>query len=121
MASRFFPVLMHDSRQRAMWKNFIEALGLLTIALMLALYSSSAGRDGRVIAAGVSAVSSLALALWVGLRFVPRLARNVDWDWIPFSSHYRVTRGGWLYLAAVATVVFAAINTSNNLLYMVLA
>jgi uncharacterized protein (DUF58 family) len=89
--------------------------------MLSALYSSSAGRDGRVAAAGISAVLALGIAVWVGLKFVPRLARNVDWDWIPFLSHYQVTRDGWIYFGAVTIVVFAAINTSNNLLYMVLS
>lgn len=105
----------------AMWKNFGASMGLLTIAMMAALYSSSAGRDGRVAAAGVSALIALIIAVWVGIRFVPRLAASVDWDWLPFFSHYRITREGWIYFSAVTVVVFAAINTSNNLLYMVLS
>ena len=64
---------------------------------------------------------ALIIAIWVGIRFVPRLAADVDWEWLPFFSHYQVTREGWIYFAAVTVVVFAAINTSNNLLYMVLS
>jgi uncharacterized protein (DUF58 family) len=52
---------------------------------------------------------------------VPRLAANVEWDWLPFRSHYHVTKEGWIYFGAVTIVVFAAINTNNNLLYMVLS
>jgi uncharacterized protein (DUF58 family) len=104
-----------------MWKSFLRAIGLLAIALMAALYSSSAGRDGRVAAAGISAIFALGMAIWVGIRFVPRLATHVDWEWLPFFSRYHVTREGWLYFAAVIVVVFAAINTANNLLYMVLS
>lgn len=104
-----------------MWKNFLSAIGMLAIALMTALYSSSAGRDGRVAAAGISAFLALGIAVWVGIKFVPRLASSVDWEWLPFFSHYHVTREGWMYFAAVTVVVFAAINTANNLLYMVLS
>jgi uncharacterized protein (DUF58 family) len=64
---------------------------------------------------------ALIIALWVGVRFVPRLAKNVEWDWLPFLSQYHVTREGWIYFGAVVVVVFAAINTNNNLLYMVLS
>ncbi len=105
----------------AMWKSFLTAIGLLAIALMAALYSSSAARDGRVAAAGISALLALGMATWVGIRFVPRLATHVDWEWLPFFTHYRVTREGWVYFAGVTVVVFAAINTANNLLYMVLS
>jgi uncharacterized protein (DUF58 family) len=104
-----------------MWKNFLSAIGMLAVALMSALYSSSAGRDGRVAAAATSAFIALGIAIWVGIKFVPRLASSVDWEWLPFFSHYHVTREGWMYFAAVTVVIFAAINTANNLLYMVLS
>lgn len=104
-----------------MWKNFMTAIGLLTIAMMAALYSSSVARTGNVVGSGVSALLALGIAVWVGIRFVPRLASSVDWEWLPIFSHYHVTREGWMYFAAVAVVVFAAINTANNLLYMVLS
>jgi uncharacterized protein (DUF58 family) len=104
-----------------MWKNFATSIGLLTVAMLAALYSSVVAREGRVISAAVSALLALVIAIWVGVRFVPRLAKNVDWDWLPFFSHYNVTREGWIYFGAVTIVVFAAINTSNNLLYMVLS
>ena len=104
-----------------MWKNFLSSIGLLTIAMISALYSSSATKDGRLLASAISAFIALGIAIWVGLRFVPRLARGVDWDWLPFSTHYHVTREGWLYFGALIVVVFAAVNTANNLLYMVLS
>src|SRR6186997_3363739 len=104
-----------------MWKNFAKSMGLLTLALMAALYSSSAGRDGRITAAIVSALLALAVATWVCWRFVPKLARGVDWDWIPSISQYRITREGWIHFGGIVIVVFAALNTNNNLLYMVLS
>jgi uncharacterized protein (DUF58 family) len=104
-----------------MWQNFATALGLLAVAMLSALYSSAAARDGRILPAGISAVTALAIALWVGIRFVPRLAANVEWDWLPLLANYHVTTEGWIYFGAVTIVVFAAINTNNNLLYMVLS
>jgi uncharacterized protein (DUF58 family) len=104
-----------------MWKNFMTAIGLLAIALITALYSSSAGRDGRVVPAAISAFLALGIAVLVGIRFVPQLASNVDWEWLPFISRYHVTREGWIYFGAITVVVFAAVNTANNLLYMVLS
>lgn len=104
-----------------MWKNFSAAIGLLAIAMMAALYSSSATRDGRLLGSLAGALIALGIAIWVAIRFVPRLASSVDWEWLPFLSHYHVTREGWMYFAAVTVVVFAAINTANNLLYMVLS
>jgi uncharacterized protein (DUF58 family) len=104
-----------------MWKNFGSAIVLLAVALVCALYSSSVARDGRMIAAGVSAILALGIALWVAVRFVPRLASSVEWNWMPFLTQYHVTREGWIYLGGLTVVLFAAINTNNNLLYMVLS
>src|SRR5213595_3879553 len=84
------------SRHRSMWKSFLQSMGLLTIALVSALYSSGVAGEGRVMAASISAILSLIIVVWVGLRFVPRLARGVDWDWVPFLSGYSVTRDGWI-------------------------
>ena len=98
--------------RRVMWNNFMTAIGLLAIALLSALYSSSAGRDGRVAAAAISGFLALGIAILVGIRLVPRLASNVDWEWLPFFSRYHVTREGWIYFGAIV-VVFAAINTGE--------
>jgi uncharacterized protein (DUF58 family) len=110
-----------EESNRSMWKNFMTSIGLLTIAMLSALYSSSVARDGRIVAAGLSALIALGIAIWVGIRFVPRLAANVEWDWLPFLSQYHVTREGWIYFGGLVVVIFAAINTNNNLLYMVLS
>ena len=61
-----------------MWRNFGSSIGLLSIAMMAALYSSSAARDGRLVEAAISALVALAIALWVAIRFVPRLASNIE-------------------------------------------
>jgi uncharacterized protein (DUF58 family) len=110
-----------DPVHRMMWRNFSSSIGLLAIAMLAALYSSSAGRGGRLVPAGIAALIALAIAIWVTIRFVPRLAANVEWDWIPFFSQHKVTREGWIYFGSVIVVVFAAVNTANNLLYMVLS
>src|SRR5258708_3604702 len=104
-----------------MWKNFLSSISLLTIAMLSALYSSSASQEGRLVASAISAFIALGIAVWVALKFVPRLARGVDWEWLRFSTRYHVTREGWLYFGALMIVVFAAVNTANNLLYMVLS
>src|SRR5262245_48260369 len=98
-----------------MWKTFMMSIGYHAVAMVAAIYSSGAGRDGRVPAAMISAILALGIALSVAIKLVPRLARHVDWGWLPFFSHYHVTNEGWIYFAAVTVVLFAAINTANNL------
>ena len=92
----------------------------LAIALVLALYSSSAAQSGLVWLAGSSALSALALAAWVALTLVPVLARRTSLHWFQ-RTEYRLTREGGIYIAAVFIVALAALNTGNNLLFMVLA
>lgn len=121
MFRKFLAMIPHEKRYRSMWMNFLQSIALLAVAMVSALYSSSAGRDGRMIATAISALIALVISVWVGIRFVPRLALGVDWHWLPFLSHYKITQEGWIYFGAIAIVILAAINTSNNLLYMVLS
>jgi uncharacterized protein (DUF58 family) len=114
---------LRSERQRhsLMARHFLKSMVLLGIAMLAALYSNSSARDGQIVSAGIGAFIALSLAIWVGVRFVPRLAAGVDWDWLPFFTQYRLTRDGWIYIAATVIVLSAAINTSNNLLYMILS
>ncbi len=114
-----FPADRQEHRQMA--RHFFKAIVLLGFALLAALYSNSSARDGQIVSAGISAFIALSIAIGVGVRFVPRLATGVDWDWLPFFTQYRLTREGWIYIAATVIVLSAAINTSNNLLYMILS
>ena len=104
-----------------MWKTFLHSMAFLSVALLFALYSSTAALSGDLLATLFTAVTSVVLALWVGIRFVPRLAKDVDWTWVPGLARYKVTLEGALFLGALVVVFFAAVNTSNNLLYMVLS
>ncbi len=102
------------------WRRFLLAMVALAIALMLALYSSSAAEAGQVWLAGSSALAALALAGWVALTIVPVLARRTTLQWFPHID-YRLTREGIVYIGFIFIVALAAINTGNNLLFMVLA
>lgn len=104
-----------------MWKSFLQSMGFLALALAIALYSTGTSRAGNLPATILSSIASLAIAVWVGIRFVPRLARGVEWAWTPKFAQYRITREGGIFLVALFVVLAAAINTSNNLLYMVLS
>jgi hypothetical protein len=104
-----------------MARNFAKSMLMLGAAMVAALYANSSARQGRVFSAGTAALIAMGIAIWVGVRFVPRLAAGVDWNWLPFFTHYKVTRDGWIFITASVVVVSAAINTNNNLLYMVLS
>lgn len=121
MLQKLLALLRQDGDPKPMWKSFLQSMGLLGVAMVVALYSANTAHSGGTLATVTSAVAALAIATWVGVRFVPQLARGVDWAWIPGLSHYRITRDGGIFLGALFVVLAAAINTSNNLLYMVLS
>jgi len=108
-------------RDKPGWRNFAAALGTLGFALVLALYSAAMAESGRTIFAALAAVLALAMAGWVAVAIVPKMARRTSLRWLLYQVDYRLTREGIIYLAAVFVIVLAAINTGNNLLFMILA
>ena len=103
------------------WRSFGIAMGALAMALFLALYSGAAAEQGHLMIAGMSALSALALAGWVALTVVPALARRTPLGWLSYQIDYKVTREGLVYVVGIFVVAAAALNTGNNLLFMVLA
>jgi len=102
------------------WRSFAIAMLALSVALCLALFSAAMAQAGRVFLAAVTAAFSLALAGWVGVTIVPGLARRSSLRWIAYQVDYRLTRDGIIYLGAVFILILAAVNTGNNLLFMIL-
>jgi uncharacterized protein (DUF58 family) len=103
------------------WRSFGIAMGALAGALFLALYSGAAAEDGHLLLAGTCALAALALAAWVALTIVPALARRTPLGWLSYQIDYKVTREGLVYIGGILVVALAALNTGNNLLFMVLA
>jgi uncharacterized protein (DUF58 family) len=63
----------------------------------------------------------LLLAVIVGLTTVPYLARRVAAARIRDALDYEVTRVGIIYVVMVLLIGVAALNTGNNLLYIIVA
>jgi len=105
---------------RPSWRSFFVALVALGAALFLALYSGAAAEDGHLLLAAISALAALVLAGWVGLTIVPVLARRTPLRWLAYQIDYKLTREGLVYLGGVFVVAVAALNTGNNLLFMIL-
>jgi uncharacterized protein (DUF58 family) len=103
------------------WRSFAIAMVALAAALFLALYSGAAAEGGHLLLAGISALAALALAGWVALTIVPVLARRTPLWWLSYKIDYKLTREGIVYLGGVFVVALAALNTGNNLLFMILA
>ena len=64
---------------------------------------------------------ALVLAVVVGLTTVPYLARRVAVEQFKDVFDYEVTRVGIIYMVGVVLIAIAALNTGNNLLYIIVA
>ena len=102
-------------------RAFLLSMVALSAALLLALYSGAAAELGQVVLASMSAIAALAVAGWVGITLVPVLARRTPLRWLGYKMEYRISREGWIYLGGIILVSLAALNTGNNLLFLVLA
>ncbi len=102
-------------------RAFVLSMAALTLALLLALYSGAAAELGQTALAGASALAALILAAWVAVTLVPVLARRTPLRWISYRMEYKLTREGWAYIAGVFAVSAGALNTGNNLLFLILA
>lgn len=94
---------------------------VLSIALVVALFSAAVAQEGRFWLAAAATTVALGLATWVAVTIVPALARRTSLRWFVYQVDYRLTREGIIYLAALGILVLAAVNTGNNLLFMLLA
>jgi uncharacterized protein (DUF58 family) len=61
------------------------------------------------------------VASWVAVTLVPVLAKRTPLRWIGYKMEYKVTREGWIYIAGIFLIALAALNTGNNLLFLILA
>lgn len=105
---------------REAWLRFFLALAGLALALAAAVFSAAASEAGNVIATMVFASSALLLAGLVGVLAVPYLARRVVAARLRANLNYELTREGTAYLIVILVIGVAALNTANNLLYIVL-
>jgi uncharacterized protein (DUF58 family) len=102
-------------------RAFFLSMAALTVALVLALYSGGAAQLGNLFLASASALTALLVAGWVAVTLVPTLAKRTPLRWIGYRMEYRITREGWIYILGIVLVALAAINTGNNLLFLILA
>jgi uncharacterized protein (DUF58 family) len=103
------------------WVRFLLAIVGLVLAFGAALFSTVSRESGNLWATLVLASAALLLAVIVGLTTVPYLARRVAGAGIRDAFDYDVTRVGIVYVGIVLLIAVAALNTGNNLLYIVVA
>jgi uncharacterized protein (DUF58 family) len=103
------------------WIRFLLAIGGLILAFAAALFSSVSRESGNLWATLILASIALLLAVFVGITTVPYLAKRVAGSRIRDAVDYKVTKLGLIYVTVVLLIGIAALNTGNNLLYIVVA
>ena len=106
---------------RQAWRDFFITVFFLGIAFLVALLSSVAADQRNTQLATIAAAVSLVLALLGALYIIPRLARNVRLEILRFAIRTTVTVEGLLFIVFLVVIGFAAWNTGNNLLYLILS
>ena len=106
---------------RQAWRDFFVTVFFLGIAFIIALLSSVAAEQNNTRLAAIAAAISLLLALVGALYIIPRLARNIRLEFLRFAIRTSVTVEGLLFIVFLVVMGFAAWNTGNNLLYLVLS
>lgn len=110
-----------QSSSAEVWAKFLLSLIGLGLAFAAALFSTISRDSGNLWATVILASASLVLATLVGLVTVPYLARRVAIERLRESFDYDVTRAGIIYVLVTLVIAIAAVNTGNNLLYIVVA
>lgn len=103
------------------WVRFLLAIVGLVLAFGAALFSTVAREAGSLWGTLILASAALLLAVIVGLTTVPYLARRVAGARLRDAFDFNVTRIGVVYVVTVLLIGIAALNTGNNLLYIIVA
>ncbi|MGH9642279.1 MAG: hypothetical protein ACRD3Q_07615, partial [Terriglobales bacterium] len=103
------------------WVRFLVAIFGLVLAFGAALFSTVSRESGSIWGTIILASAALLLATVVGLTTVPYLARRVVAARLREAIDYEVTRAGVIYMVITVVIGIAAINTGNNLLYVIVS
>jgi uncharacterized protein (DUF58 family) len=98
-------------------------LGILVVfgGLGLAGMTLWINQTGNTRLAGIAAAASLAFVLLILIFVIPPLARSASNEASQMNLPFEFTTGGAIYLGLLIIVAFAAWNTGNNLLFLVLS
>ena len=102
-------------------RAFFLSIAALGVALLLALYSGAAAEVGHGALSIAAALAALLVAAWVAITMVRVLAKRTPLRWLGYKMEYKITREGWIYIGGIIVVALAALNTGNNLLFLILA
>ncbi|MGH9579796.1 MAG: DUF58 domain-containing protein [Terriglobales bacterium] len=107
--------------EREAWIRFFIAIAGLGVAFAAAVFSTVYREAGNVAGTAIAASAALLIAGVVALTTVPYLARRVALERVRDAFDYDVTREGVVYLVVALIIGIAALNTGNNLLFIVVS
>ena len=113
--------LVATSSSFARWLRFVLGTLLVLAGLATAILTLFAKQIGIPELTTVGAVASLVFILLITALVVPPLSRSAFAEIAANGLPLEVTTGGVIFVVIVVIVGFAAWNTGNNLLFMVLS
>jgi len=102
-------------------RNGLLGASVVLGGLGLAFLTLYAHRTGNVQLAGTAATASLVFVFIIILFVIPPLARSASAEASQLNLPFEFTTGGAIFIGLLVIVAFAAINTGNNLLFLVLS
>jgi uncharacterized protein (DUF58 family) len=106
---------------RGAWLRFFAALFGLAFAFLAAVYSTVFRESGSLLGTAIAATVALVLAALVGIATVPYLAKRVAFRRMREAFDYEATREGAVYIVLIIVLGVAALNTNNNLLFIIVS
>jgi uncharacterized protein (DUF58 family) len=103
------------------WRTAIFGTLLVAAGLAAAVITLLARRTNDTTLASAAAMLSLAIAGLLAIFVVPPLARSARFEVRNLDLPIEVTTGGAIFLVILVVVGFAAWNTGNNLLFLIMS
>jgi uncharacterized protein (DUF58 family) len=102
-------------------RNLFFGSVIILVGLALAALTLIAHQTGNQSLAGIAAAASLIFVALILIFVVPPLARSASAEAAQMDLPVEVTGGGGIFFILLLVVSFAAWNTGNNLLFIVLS
>jgi uncharacterized protein (DUF58 family) len=111
---------LRGSRFRA-WRNALASMLLVLAGLGAAIVAVIARRTEDAQLAAIASIASLIIVLLIIIFVLPPLVRSARAEVSRLGLPVEVTGGGMIFLGVLSIVAFAAWNTGNNLLFLILS
>ena len=103
------------------WRNAILGTLLVAGGVVVAIVTSWARRTGDWELARLGAMASLLFVALITIFVVPPLLRSARAEVSRLDPPFQMTMGGLIFIGIFLSVAFAAYNTGNNLLFLILS